>query len=394
MQRNQTFTKKIKSICSEIDLASHWKTPIIIVVLYTNEHVLHDARDQLSNEYQTSQQNFVHIQLDRENPNLVPLLKNNDPTQTVFSVTGFEDAGGKDQADAYRFLNLHREHFILSNIRILLWLKPDEFQKMALYAPDFWAFRHIVLDFSENRATPKRSAKFRGIPIEKFPWQIHHDQPENALNYRLETLAEFPSTNETLAFRLELHGEIAGLYFAQGKIPEARQILNKALQMVPDGYFGEYKSKVLLGMAVIFIKDEMPLQAEALIQQAIQYAEPTPAHYIAHAQACQLSNRNSEALNLVQKALRQTSEDAAAWNEVGNIHANLGHFEDSLDAYQKALTITKHPIIQVNQAALLLSAGREQDAALSLQGLNRQTLEMISPISGTPVYQLLEAICN
>ena len=393
MQRNPSFEEKIRSIHAEIELALRWQTPIIVVGLYANEHVLQDAQTQLSQQLSSSQQNLIHIRLTQKKPNLVDLLKDSDTSQAVFSVTGFEDGGGNDQADSYRFLNLHREYFIETRTRILLWLKPNEFQKMALYAPDFWAFRHLVFDFSDNRSTPKRSAKFEGIPIQQFPWDVVDNELEAALAYRQKALTEMPATNETLAFRLDLHGEIAGIFFAQQKRKKASLMLDNALRLIPDGHLEQIRSKILLGMAVIFISDDLPLQAEALLLQAKEISALSPAHYTVLSQSHRLSGRNSEALIAAQKALRNTPENAALWNEVGNIHANLGHFEDSLNAYQKAYSHANDPRILINQAALFLSVGRNKEAENCLQGLDKQILDMVGANSTAPVYELLKTIC-
>ena len=140
IMRKSSFSLQLKSICSEIELSLRWKTPMIIVAIYSTSHVLSDAEKFLSKELFKQGQNLVPMLLSEDNPNLVEILNDSDILNSVFSVRCFENSESEDNANTYRYLNFHREFFVDENVRLLLWLRSKEFQKMALFAPDFFFF--------------------------------------------------------------------------------------------------------------------------------------------------------------------------------------------------------------------------------------------------------------
>ena len=367
---------------------------MIITAIYSTSHVLNDAEKILAEELSLLGQIFVPVLLSEEKPNLVDVVKDADISKSLFSVRGFENSGGEDHADAFRFLNFNREYFVEENVRVLLWLKPKEFQQMALVAPDFWSFRHSVIDFTENRATPKRFSSFQGISLLKFPWEVSADNLEGALEYRENMLSEMPPVDETLLMRLGLYGEIANLYFQQGELSKSAEKLNDALEMIPDGYFKKLQSKILWGIAAILIEQGRVLQAEAIGIKAIENLDAEPHCLTVLARARRLNGRNTKALKDALRAVRLMPEDAPTWNEVGNIYLNLGRFNDGLDAYQKAFDFFADPKILLNQAALLISAGRLDDARSCVQHIPCDTLRYMLKASGNSTSEFLEKLCR
>ena len=393
MERKIFFKLQAEKIRSEIELALHWKTPIIIAVIYSTSHVLVDMKNVLTQEFSVLEKRFVPILLNEDNPNLVELIKDFDFAHSVFSVTGLNNGGGQDQANAYRFLNYHREYFIENNVRLLLWLRPEEFQQMALFSPDFWAFRHSVIDLTRNRATPKRSSYFQGISLLKFPWELSFPDIENALRYRKEMLSEIPNTNEALAIRINLYGEIAGLYFQKSELTKASTMLSEALEIIPHGYLKELKSKLLAGMAILSIEEGNPLQAEVASQQAVVQSKLDPYYLTILAHSRRLNGRNAEALADSLRAVRLMPTDASGWNELGNIYLNLGRFNEGMDAYKNAYTHSNDQRILINQAMLFLSIGRLVDAKECIKDIPCETLKLFIDLSHNSTRELLEKLC-
>ena len=81
----------------------------------------------------------------------IPLLLSQRPERdrSVFSVSGLSHGGGKENANAYRALNIRREYFVDYAIRVVIWLAGDEAMALSRHAPDFWAFRHRVVEFND-----------------------------------------------------------------------------------------------------------------------------------------------------------------------------------------------------------------------------------------------------
>lgn len=393
MHHRSSFHKKIKSACAEIELAVRLHSPMIIPVIYTTTHVYDDALALFFEELAIFGQLLIPIELNSQQKNLMAYIQLEKRPNVLFSVSGFDKAGGNNQADAYRFLNLYREYFIEQNARILLWLKPEELQRMTLYAPDFWAFRHFVLDFSKNRATPKRSAKFEGLSLERFPWNVPDTNVEEALAYRQKELSALPLSDEALIMRLDIYGQIAGLNFEKGFFTEARQMLLDALQLFPENLLHPLKAKFLWALVTILIKQGDIAEAEIAAQEAMNLVNPDGFFLITSAQLHRQLGRNTEALKIALKALQQVPEDAISWNEVGNIYANLGRFDESIMAYKKALAYLDDPKIRINQAALLYSVGKEAEAKEVLQAISCERLRSFSKGRNPFFDDLVEELC-
>ena len=67
----------------------------------------------------------------------------------VFFVEGLRWGSGQADVHAYQTLNNHREFFIENQIRVVFWLTEKEAIDLAHFAPDYWAFRHRVIEFVE-----------------------------------------------------------------------------------------------------------------------------------------------------------------------------------------------------------------------------------------------------
>jgi tetratricopeptide (TPR) repeat protein len=76
-------------------------------------------------------------------------------------VRNLRQGGGGGYSNAYRALNMHREYLVEEGIKAIFWLSDGEGRQLARFAPDFWAFRHLVVAFPElpsNGKLPETNA--------------------------------------------------------------------------------------------------------------------------------------------------------------------------------------------------------------------------------------------
>jgi hypothetical protein len=74
----------------------------------------------------------------------------------VFFVTGIGRNDEPERRDIYRALNFHREMLVENRVILVLWLAAAEAAELPYLAPDFWAFRHRVVEFAPDRGGTKR----------------------------------------------------------------------------------------------------------------------------------------------------------------------------------------------------------------------------------------------
>lgn len=70
-----------------------------------------------------------------------------DIKDTIFFVTGLGNANSLSSGQVFQALNNNRELLVESRVRIVFWLNGVELAELPRHAPDFWAFRHRVVEF-------------------------------------------------------------------------------------------------------------------------------------------------------------------------------------------------------------------------------------------------------
>lgn len=392
MKRNASFHAQLEKIFSELALSSQWGSPLIIAISYLSAHVQKDMERLLQEQAKQLGMPFIALNDQADSP-LIEEIQKINTKDSVFSLSTFGSIDNGENTDVYQYLNLHREFFIEKSIRLILWLNPEALEKMTTYAPDFWAFRHLVIDLTQNRATPGRYASAQGVAILSYPWIFSDTDIDNALSYRERTLSDLPKNSETTAFRVNLYGEVGALYFQKGDLEKALDALREALSIIPEGYLNELKAQVLFATATLLLKKGNAQQAEALCQRAIPLSTAQPEKYVLLAQAQRKNGKNTEALKNIERALKGVPKSAQAWNEKGNIYLNLGRFEKSMNAYQEALKYELRPEILINQAILLFSAERKEEAKKKLQEISCDLLKKHKEEIPTLLYDILDELC-
>ncbi|NOZ00227.1 MAG: tetratricopeptide repeat protein [Chloroflexi bacterium] len=363
MRQGKYFTQQIQQLATEIGFALQWQGPIILLAIYRSSHVLDDAEASLAAQLTPLEQDLASIHVRSDSFNIAEIIAETDRENKVFSIADLDQGGGENHADAYRSLNLHREYFIEENIRCVFWVTEREAQQLSLIAPDFWAFRHRVIDLVGHRATPNRSASFQGLVWTEWPWHVFKNDTKTALTYRKQLLEKLPDKPETALMRINLYAEIAGLHVQEENWAQALEAVKRGLDSMPAVTLPELEARLLVCLAIILLQMEHYSQAHAALQKAVLLAPDHDDVLTLLAQVNRLEGRRSEALAYIKKAIRLQPERAASWNECGNIYADLGRIAQALDAYQKAFDIfPEHVVPLINKSAVLASTNRLNEA--------------------------------
>jgi predicted Zn-dependent protease len=104
---------------------------------------------------------------------------------------------------------MHREYLIEGNIRAIFWLTKNELKQLTRFSPDFWAFRHKVVEFFDLPSIRKNKLL----------------EPFNGSFYNLYTKNDHD-------FQILIN--TAEVYYALGCIDEAILYFRKALRKYPD----------------------------------------------------------------------------------------------------------------------------------------------------------------
>jgi tetratricopeptide (TPR) repeat protein len=233
-----TLEDRVNIILDELALGIQWERSSIIVAVYCSEHIKNKVQTILAKSLGKSKQVVLNYSVDRFHYDIpCELLDHPGHGQTVYFVSGLRWGGGRGYSNAYRALNMHREYLIEGNIKAIFWLTKQEAKQLARFAPDFWAFRHKVVEFldlpSRKNSSLVKSSKrsfherytnnAQDFQNRIYSAEEYYDQgcmDEAILSYR-KALHKYP--DETA-----IHLRIAEIYLSMGQITSARRRLRRA----------------------------------------------------------------------------------------------------------------------------------------------------------------------
>ena len=153
---SKAFKEGIASLMDEIQLAFQWSRPSILVAVHKGSAGQEKARSKLKQEIEATGRKVQSIEADKGNLNVIQtILKSPNRANSVFFISGINRNGETERHNIYRALNFQREMLVENRIVLVFWLAMREAAELPSMAPDFWAFRHRVVEFAPDRSTNK-----------------------------------------------------------------------------------------------------------------------------------------------------------------------------------------------------------------------------------------------
>jgi tetratricopeptide (TPR) repeat protein len=232
------FEDRVNIVLDELSLGIQWERPLLLVVVYRSEKIRNFVQQILTKALRESGQVVLNYAVDKDHYDIpLELLNHPKHKQVIFFVSGLHWGGGRGYSNAYRSLNMHREYFIEGNIKAVFWITTNEVKQLARFSPDFWAFRHKVVEFLDLPS--KKSIS----PFVSSSSSIHSLYTKNAKDFQ-----EWINTGEQ--------------FLALGCIDEAILNFRKALRKYPD------ESAIYLQIAEIHICMGRLATADRILQKA------------------------------------------------------------------------------------------------------------------------------
>lgn len=233
-----TFEDRVNIVFDELSLGIQWERPSLILVVYRSEHIKNIVQAILAKSLGESGQVVIHYSVDKYHYDIpLELLDHPKHKQAVFFVSGLRWGGGRGYSNAYRALNMHREYLVEGNIKAIFWLTKNEGKQLARFSPDFWAFRHKVVEFldlpSKKSIRPLESSNgsFHNLYTKKandFQILINTAEAFFALGCIDEAILNFRKALRNYPDETAIYLQIAEIYLYMGRLPAAGRILKKA----------------------------------------------------------------------------------------------------------------------------------------------------------------------
>lgn len=246
------FNENLLIIYDELQHAGMWGKASIIFTIHKDIFSQSKTKQALNKKLNDLEYQYVEIEADKVEGNLIRyLLQFQNIEHTVFYLSNIDWGGGVDNKDIYRVLNLHRETLIEQKIKIIFFLNLNEVSKLPHYAPDFWAFRHIVLEFATSSPRNKRKP-----PVGIMQWDLEHSPPraidkESNLTLLREINQDILGLPKTSAPRIDIQLNLGYLSWQEGDLVGAEKTLKKGLELAKLNNFSQARAKLLNGLAII-----------------------------------------------------------------------------------------------------------------------------------------------
>jgi tetratricopeptide (TPR) repeat protein len=304
--QSESFAERIDMLFEELSFACQRQRPSILLVFYESASVRERAERALEKRLTENGQPLVRFHVNESHFDIPRLLSQHlQGDRSVFSVTGLSCGGGKENANAYRALNIRREYLVDYAIRVVFWLDPAEAMALSRHAPDFWAFRHRVVEFNDPAGPegPRPSAGEWAEPARGFPLQPEEIDEQIALH--LAQLADLPEQADTRTPHLELLFGLAGLYHAIKAYDQSIQCLQQGKQIARQLDDTPWLARFWGKMGGVYLDLDQPLRA---------------------VRAC-------------RKATRLNPQAAGLWENLGHFYHVEERFSDAIIAYKQAIQL-------------------------------------------------------
>jgi hypothetical protein len=148
MEITDTFDDQVDALFKELEFAFQFQRPSILLASYQKDSTRRKATLALEERLLTIGHPLKRMRVNEKRFDIPMILSRYpDRKEAVFSIPHLSCGGGKENANAYRALNIRREFLVDYQIRTVFWLNQDESIALSRHAPDFWAFRHLVVAF-------------------------------------------------------------------------------------------------------------------------------------------------------------------------------------------------------------------------------------------------------
>jgi tetratricopeptide (TPR) repeat protein len=353
-QNIKPFDENIDILCQELELAVKWERPSILLAIHKSKFGQDKAARTLEQKLNKLGQTVLNIVVNPENPDPPhAILATPDLKQTVFFVSNIDQGGGPDNKETYRALNVYRELFVEKQIRVVFWLTTSEAANIPQHAPDFWAFRHRVIEFAAQRTHGNVN-----LPAGIMIWQVQNsidsfDKPAKRIAAREDILAKLPNNTEALSTRVDLLYNIGYLYWVLGNSKRALQSFTTGMDQIKNIKLPQIRSNLLNGIAIIYYEANQYDKAMANYKEATSDNPEDPGLLINLSAVCCALGKNQEALTLGKKALKMKNTDAKIWNRFGYIYCVMAKYDEAINCFKKAVGLA--PSVIDYQVSLCVS---------------------------------------
>jgi tetratricopeptide (TPR) repeat protein len=218
-QHSESLEERVGMLFEELALAVKWHRPSILLAIYTSEFVCAEAQLILEKELAKLGQSVSRLTVSPERSDIPMFLsKHPERYKTIFFVAGLMLETKQGGYHAYRALNIRRELLVDHRIRVVFWITEKEAADLPVHAPDFWAFRHRVIEFLDLPEPERMVALAKSLTLDGDSDQM---------------VQAFKKALKLDPGNVNLLSSLGDIYIKLNKANEAIQMFRKATRLDP-----------------------------------------------------------------------------------------------------------------------------------------------------------------
>lgn len=340
-QNTKDFQENLSTIYDELHLAKQWGKASLILTIHKSTFSKEKTKLALQKKLGDLGYRIVYLEVNKIDDNFIDeILKNDDIEDIVFCISNIDWGSGKDQRDSYRILNLYRETFIEQKIKAIFLLTIIEASKLPGFAPDFWAFRHRVLEFGSPHARDQKPP-----PVGLMLWHIGTSiPPYNDLASKIsmitKMIAEIPDQVEAISLRTDLLYELSYLYWCSGEHDGCEKSLITGIKLAKDYQLSDALVKFQNGYVILYYEQENYQRAFELINFLIENYPKDCILYINQAILLFAMKKRYNSVLKGNKAVSLCPQNSWLRNSLGFLHYFAGNLDEAVTCFQKAIDLS------------------------------------------------------
>lgn len=321
-------------LLDEICSAVAWNRPSILVAVHHSRSKQGWAIATLEGMLGELPMEVEHVKISWDQSSILPnILQSLESERTVYFVQGLGD-----QRKIHNELNLHREKIIENCLKIVFWLSVQELAALSHRAPDFWAFRHRVVEFP---AYP--GSRQNRLPAGTLLWNTASLPTPVSLNEQIssqeEILLNLPATKEAALAHAGGACDLARWYWLKGENQKAEALLLRELATIGTTDLKEMSASLINGLTISHYDRGASQEALRFSEQALELQPDSGLLWANHGIVCQIARQRAKALPSVRKAVRLATTSSPVLAVLGYVLMSMGKYPAALSPLEQALSL-------------------------------------------------------
>ena len=324
-------------LLDEIQQAVVWSRPSILFAIHQSKNDQSRAIAAMEHKLKNLSMEVVFVDMEGGSGNILDsIIHDSNSRNPVFIV---HDLGNQPQT--YDGLNMNRELIVEHRIKLIFWLTVDEMIFLSRRAPDFWAFRHRVIEFPTGPSSRKNN-----LPSGALLWHRDNsiftlDMIQKKIAFQEELLQNILSQNEITVSHAQVVGDLVYYQWLAGENQKITALLSKEINKIKSVGLPDLYSMLLNAQAINSFDWDDPRSALVLIEQALELTPKWSLLWSNHGIICRSAGQAKRSLSSLKKAITLNPTSAESWGVMGYMYMSLGKYASAIPNFEEALTF--HP---------------------------------------------------